>query len=489
MSLAGALATGCDRLGFILLLACAIWLPLPLGGNRPLFWSITQVGVFLLVLLASVTAILGRTSAALEERANLRMLWLLALWVGYVFFQALPLPREGLAWLSPGAYALYAGAGEVAGSEPAWTLSVYPEATRIEGMKYASDIGLLYAVLALVHSRGRLRALAVVLFAVGVLEALFGIWSASTGFRLMPERWLDGHFDLVTGTFVNRNHFAAHLAMALALGLGLTLHALAHADSGTPEGGFERLRALARQSLGPGGLWLLACAVVAAGLFASVSRGGLLAFAGGLFLVGGLTLARRGRDSMEGRWLFPLLAVIVAVAVVFGLTGVVGRLLESGADLSGRAVQWRLTLGMLPEYWPFGIGAGAYGAAFPAWQDGSLSGASYDHAHNDYLELIVEQGLVGALLLGAALFAGGRRIVSGMRTRHDRFMRAVLFGSALGLCAMLLHALVEFNFRIPANAGWFFLLFGMGLVAAGLDSHGHEPHSTLHGRTRHERRQ
>jgi O-antigen ligase len=471
---ARTLAAVFDRVGYVLLLACVIWLPLPLGGNRPLFWSATQAAVFVLVLLASATAVLGGTSVALSDRTGRRILWILACWVGYVFLQALSLPQGWLAILNPGAQELYASAVAVAASDPPWTISVFPEATRIEGMKYASYIGLTCAVLGFVRTRGRLRVLAVTLFAIGVLEALFGIWSASTGFRLYPERWLDGHFDVVTGTFVNRNHFAAHLAMALAIGIGLLLHALARSIHENEGGWLNRVRALAGFALSAHGVFLFGSAIIAAGLFASVSRGGVIAFVSALFVIGGLVLAFRGANSMEGRWLPLVFPLFIIAVVLFGATGVFGRVLQSGADLGGRVAQWRLTLDMVPDYWLFGIGAGAYGSVFPAYRDGSLPFATFDHAHNDYLELLVEQGLIGAGLVGVAMVLAGRRILAALLERRNRFMRGVLFGVAVGMGAMLVHALVEFNFRIPANAGWFFVLLGMGLVAATLDKENHE---------------
>jgi O-antigen ligase len=193
-------------------------------------------------------------------------------------------------------------------------------------------------------------------------------------------------------------------------------------------------------------------------------------------VTGALVLAYRGLDSTEGRWLPSLFAIFAAVVVVFGATGVFGRVLETGADLGGRTAQWRLTASMLPDYWLFGVGAGAYGSVFPAYQDGSLGFATYDHAHNDYLELLVEQGLAGTVLLGLALLAAASAIVPALLRRRDRLMRGVLFGATVGMGAMLIHALVEFNFRIPANAGWFFLLLGMGLVAARLESRDHRKH-------------
>ena len=119
----------------------------------------------------------------------------------------------------------------------------------------------------------------------------------------------------------------------------------------------------------------------------------------------------------------------------------------------------------------FGVGAGNYEWILPAYRDDTLRFLTYDHAHNDYLELLIEQGVLGVVILGAAIVAIFVRLERGFRDRRDPLMRGILFGSMLSLGVMLIHSLVEFNFQIPANAVFFFAVAGLGLTATHLARH------------------
>jgi O-antigen ligase len=116
-----------------------------------------------------------------------------------------------------------------------------------------------------------------------------------------------------------------------------------------------------------------------------------------------------------------------------------------------RLVVASATLGIWREHPWLGVGPGAFRTAFPAHKPASVT-LFYDHAHNDWAQLLAERGVSGALpyatLLAAALFAG----LASVRARRDPRLRGVGLGAALGLVAFVLHGLVDFNAQIPANA-------------------------------------
>ena len=82
----------------------------------------------------------------------------------------------------------------------------------------------------------------------------------------------------------------------------------------------------------------------------------------------------------------------------------------------------------------------------------------YDYAHNDYLQLAAETGVIGLLcigtLVGLCLWSGFRALC----TRRDPLMRGVAFGSLMGILALLAHSTVDFNLQIPANTCTFVIL-------------------------------
>jgi len=81
-----------------------------------------------------------------------------------------------------------------------------------------------------------------------------------------------------------------------------------------------------------------------------------------------------------------------------------------------------------------------------------------DHTHNDYLEFLVEYGLVGGVLLAWFMFLCLRQAARGLEDRDRARRFGICFASLMAMVAMLIHATVDFSLHIPANAGWFVVL-------------------------------
>ena len=80
-----------------------------------------------------------------------------------------------------------------------------------------------------------------------------------------------------------------------------------------------------------------------------------------------------------------------------------------------------------------------------------------NHAHNDYLEALVETGVVGGLCclwFIAVLFI---EAVRGLKELGSSFGAALNLAGLMGCCGILVHSLVDFNLHIPANALLFFV--------------------------------
>ena len=113
------------------------------------------------------------------------------------------------------------------------------------------------------------------------------------------------------------------------------------------------------------------------------------------------------------------------------------------------------------------VGFGTFSVAYPLYRSPSVR-LFNDHAHNDLLQAWTEGGTVGLILLLLLLVPLIRRLVSALS--GARGPGAV--GIAAGLTALMLHALVDFNFHIPANAAIAAVLAGgiLGLPWSATDS-------------------
>jgi len=91
-----------------------------------------------------------------------------------------------------------------------------------------------------------------------------------------------------------------------------------------------------------------------------------------------------------------------------------------------------------------------------------------NHADNDYLEFFLEAGIIGCLPLAALVLVSLLRAVGAMRHRHHSHLRALAYGSFMGMLAILIHSNVDFNLQISPNAALFVVLLALAWVAHGL---------------------
>lgn len=160
--------------------------------------------------------------------------------------------------------------------------------------------------------------------------------------------------------------------------------------------------------------------------------------------------------------------LVLAAVLWLGFGGTKDKLLAVGLD-SNRADIRGTTYQMIGDSALFGAGAGTYQWQFPSYKDEKFGLWLYDHAHNDYLELLSDQGAIGFALFIVAVILMLERAMRGYRVRRNRFVRGVLFGVLVGAMSFLVQAWVDFNFQIPANAVYFFVLLSLGVVAARLE--------------------
>jgi putative inorganic carbon (HCO3(-)) transporter len=454
---------------FIALLALLAWLPVPLGSHRPWAWAIMEVGVLGLFVVGAISWI--REPQPLPAALR-RARWPLALfisWLALFPLQFASYPAGLVNALSPTVFALQTDG--VDGVPSYVALSLDGGATLVEFLKSLSYVILFFAVLVLVNSTKRARQLVKVLFLVGLCEAVYGIlvFYAGDGSSFWNPVFAA---ESVGGTYVNRNHFAGLMELTIPLGIALMLRDLG--GRVVARSWRARMRVALGFLLHRRSRRYLYIVIMIAALFLSASRGGVAAFVLALFVVTSLGLIGRGRRTEElraARWVMLLSVVAVSWFGVDVLGTRLAATADAGLDVERVAV-WRTTTRMCADFPWTGSGAGTFRWVFPAYRDGSGSALFYEHAHNDYLELIAEQGALGAVLLGGAVFAAMATNMLAFLRRRDLGARAVLFGVNVATTALLIHGLVDFNFHIPANAAYFFVLLGLGMAATSVEPAG-----------------
>ena len=283
-------------------------------------------------------------------------------------------------------------------------------------------------------------------------EALFGLFQL--GFRGASTLVLDyaGH-NRASGTFVNKNHYATLLAMALPL---LIFRAT---------GQFSFFSKRSETSALANAWWGVVTAFVAAALVASLSRAGVLA---GLIVCALAVVASPLPETLRSRKvLFSVLAVAVLAVSLAMMTGL-GTLLRSVTQgglsdgASSRSLMNSHTLTGIAAFFPVGAGLGSYAVAFQRFQTPSLLGF-VEYAHNDYLQLLFETGLVGVvilILLAASAAMAGRRL---WRAYDHKELRSPALACYFGALAFAIHACFDFPAHIPSIAIIATLLFSASM--------------------------
>ena len=224
----------------------------------------------------------------------------------------------------------------------------------------------------------------------------------------------------VFGPYVGRSHFAGYLVMAIPLGLAFALESLQSLRRS-----WRRRRVGWLALGGPEGNDLVRrsaeAMVLLVGLLASRARGGILGFG-----VSALALLFAGRFRRVGL-LVGVLAAAVGVAWI-GLGDIVGAFQSRGIKRS-RLDLWADMLPMARRFPVFGVGFNAFATAYPhyqtVWQTDWIG-----EAHNDYLQVLFDLGLLGVALVAPLLALLFRRALADARRSP---LSLGLLGSLLGL--------------------------------------------------------
>ncbi len=511
---------------------CLLLLGTPLAFGSVHLWafSLMEGIVFFLVALWMEKLLVMRwqsnplVQASQSARIATRPLFLpLALFIGVIGLQLIPLPPELLSHLSPATFTLYrqslpgwpeqspyqewlkqedeGGAdkatlttvnasqtatpavGETADVIPVgeWMpLSMAPAVSRVALLQILSYVG--FFLLLLLYPLGTentkeaerrfVRTIFVTILSSGLLIAAIGVmqrflWNGKILWFFIPEQWESALPDITpraSGPFVNSDHFANYLALVFPLLLG-SLNSQKLFVSDRKDRAFKIFC----------GFGLFA---VFLGLLLSLSRGGWIA--AGLGTGSFLWFLRKVPDKLKqqsparfglsrfrlgvfgGGVVFLLTLVFVGSSGRSQIDQRIEETLTFNSGLNDRLLVWEDSLGMIRNFPLLGVGLGAWAELFPRYQHPPWDPLPWEETHNDYLQCLAETGVVGFCLL--IWFFGGVvlqlwRGLSSAPAPNASLVAGIL--AAIG--AMAFHEGFDFSLHIPANA-----LLCIALIAVGL---------------------
>jgi putative inorganic carbon (hco3(-)) transporter len=501
-----------QSLAFYLWLACIIIPMIFWGANRPWLWPWALLGSSLCMLLtAQVTQVGKRLTQVGLGRSGLWFWALIGAWFALHLVQLLPLgrPQVGL---------------------------VHDRTAVVHTLALNLHYGLIFVLTLLwTNEKRALRKAIAILLSFSVLHAAIASWAALSKISIVEESWAFNAFS-TSGFFGNRNLFAGHLEMMLGLGIGMLISDMS-THTGTAMDWKDHARNLVRILLSSKAVLRLALIVLVIALVMSQSRSGNVAFFVAMTGVGVLALMilRRKPRSL---WLLLISLVIIDVAVIgswFGADRIVGSIARTSVDFSAyetspsnteearslpnaigpqassveasiaavpmsaeqtmatlereRPVLTRQTLAMWKTAPWMGVGPGGFRSNYPGFHADDQSPLFYDHAHNDYAQLLAERGVLGAIVLALLCLACMVSAVYAMARRQDSQASGLAVGTLIAMVAIALHSATDFNLRIPANATLFAVVLAFAwLSAVGLSQSEREVSSERNDKSGHRAR-
>jgi O-antigen ligase len=322
-----------------------------------------------------------------------------------------------------------------------FNLSAYWHDTISGSMLYCAYAMLCFLVTQTLLRSSQARKIAVVLATYGfVLAALALLQGISSNGKLF---WLrTPHMGgWIYGSYVNHNHYAGFMELLVPIPLILSLSHLAH----------EKTRIAAG----------IAAAIMAGTIFLSGSRGGMIAIFVELIVVAVLLLRQKKRTRIAigvGAFAVVLVSLLIWLGGKELTTRVTSISKETRTEISGgmRLSIDRDTLQMFRRKPILGWGLGTFPVVYPQFRS-FYTNFFVNEAHNDYLQLLAETGVVGfgiMIWFIVVLYRRARRKIGNWSTNMSA---AVTLACTLGFTGILVHSLVDFNLQIPANAALFYV--------------------------------
>jgi O-antigen ligase len=335
-------------------------------------------------------------------------------------------------------------------------LSIAPYATRLAVGQLFIYFVFFAAALVFINNQKRLQKIVFIIVVFGSLMAFFGILQriagaeAIYGLRPSPQA-------LPFASFINQHHFAAFMEMTIGVSLALV---------------FGRGTKKDKQIL-----LIIAAVVMGIAILFTGSRGGLISLIGvvGFLVTANLLGNSKSAGSSSGEEIkkgfrakfaiiaggLALLLVLFGAVLLLGgdesLLRGIGLQVNSSDFSTGRSHFWEIALKIFLANPILGTGLDSFAAAFTPYDtwNGSFR---IEQAHNDYLQILADAGILGFACVAAFIFLLFKKSLQVIGTATDNFRRSAAIGALAGCFGVLIHSFFDFPLRTTANAFYFLTL-------------------------------
>lgn len=422
------------------LLCFIIWfVPIPLGANRPWAWGLIELLICINTILVCFTY---QFNYLFERLSQIKVIFLVILFIQlWVALQWLGATFPKIAILS----------------------SLDPSQTEISLLKGVSYCLFIINFAVLVDRKDRLKLLSFVIIASGLTQALYAIYLQYSGWQTtllgysIPER--------ATGAFVYWNHLANFLLLSLSAAVGYLIATLDGIDASSRR---QKVAQIIETMLSRKWILRISIIIMVVALILTRSRMGNSAFFIALLFTSVTTLIIMKRPPNTLKWLVASLVVLdlVIVGAYFGVDKVKERLESTSFQAETRDDVVIDAIPYVKENLIKGSGAGSFYSTFLAYQSAPYS-AFYDHAHNEYIQIAAELGILPSLLLLALIIWVILKNLLTIRRSRSRLKQGFAFAAVMACLGMIMHSSVDFVLQNLANVLLFISILLMPILNTG----------------------
>lgn len=328
--------------------------------------------------------------------------------------------------------------------------TVYPYATKVYSLEILSYMLAFLVTANNITSRRHINRILFAIISTGGILAIYGIIQKSAG----PQKifWFRHVREVLLfySSYVNCNYFAGYMNMVAFLALGAFLTYLNHLDK---KRGYNRFDIFEGWNI----LFIFSMTMMALSIFHTSSQGGILTFLLSAiffyFLYSEKTFARK--------------SILIGISgSMFALTAVALIWIWNWRNELRFSV-WARALNLVKINPISGTGLGTFQFLFPKCQPNIK--LYFSHCHNDYLELLIEAGLIGFSIFLSSMSLFFKRYRKLLKLRHDPYARAVGYACLASAFSVFIYSFIDSNMHIGANA----LLFSVTLAIGSVDIHLH----------------
>jgi O-antigen ligase len=388
-----------------------------------------------------------------------------ALSIAAIGSQLIPLPADTIRRISPETdlFLQRHAFGYLFGERH--PLSVVPRSTMI-ALTAAISFGLFFLGLSRALTREDVLRICKGVIVLGVAMALIGMAQQAMWNGKIYGFWTPYEMGAPFGPFVNHNHFAGWMLMALPLTIGYFCSRMARGMRQVKDGWRNRVIWLSSADASETMLVGLAMLVMTVGLTLTYSRSGVLGLVAALIICGWFAAKWQANASRRALTI-GCLALVGWLAISWaGWDRLAARFTERDSGPAGRVAIWTDTWRMAERFPIAGTGLNTFADAIRSYQ--TSDPGLFAEAHNDYLQLLAEGGvLVGvpiAMAIGVIGWTIRRRFRDASVEDSDYWIR---IGATTGIVAIALQEVADFSLQMPGNAALFAVLLALSVRRSG----------------------